>query len=535
MSARLTAMIALLAGALMIFSIACETAPASPAPTSADPMATDPAPASPVPTPADPPTPTLDRRTDAVGDTDALREAQAELDKHRALWQANRPQDYSFELTPLCFCPQEYVQPVRIRVANGVVASVTYVESGKTPDHDRFERYVTVDGLFAVIQEGIDRKASRITVSYDPEIGYPKDVSIDYVANMADEEYAFTAANYSPGAPDPTAQTSKVTGTITYLERMALGPDATVEVELRDVSLQDAPSVTLARVTIAGPGQVPISFEIEYDASSIDDRATYAVRATITDRGQMLFTNTTAYDVITRGNPTHVDVVLQRVGVISPDPAPEMTSTPAPIESVTLSGDHTGYSLSIMSGLPSGCARFGGYDVEHRGKVIEVTVTNLVPTGPVACTAIYDRHEGEVDLGAEFEPGVTYTVVVNGQVTNAFVARDPEWPAMSVAESPIRMVEIVILESFPVQYQVSVISTLPLGSRCSKFHGYAIDRRRSTEIRVTVTHLNVLDKNTMCTRDLPAVTTQIPLGSDFTTGEEYTVVVNGVTRTFTAQ
>ena len=524
MSARLTAMIALLAGVIMIFSIACETAPASPAPTSADPT-----PASPSPTPADPATPAPDRATDAPGDPDALKQAQVELDKHRALWTSSRAGDYSFVLAPMCFCPQEYVQPVRIRVANGVVASVTYVESGKTPEHDGFGRYVTVDGLFAVIQEGIDRKASRITVSYDPGLGYPKDVSIDYVANMADEEYAFTAANFSAGAPEPAAGTGKVSGTITYRERMALGPDATVEVELRDVSLQDAPSITIAKVTITGPGQVPVSFEIEYDPSAIDERATYAVRATINDRGQMLFTNTTAYDVITRGNPTHVDMVLERVGAASPTPAPEMTSTPAPIESVVVNGDHTGYSLSIVSGLPSGCARFDGYHVEHRGKVLEVTVTNLMPTGPVACTAIYGSHEGVVDLGADFEPGVTYTVVVNGQVTNAFVARDPEWPAMSVAESPIRMVEIVILESFPVQYQVSVVSTLPLGSKCSKFNGYDIDRRRGTEIRVTVTHLEVLDKNTMCTRDLPAVTTQIPLGSDFTPGEEYTVVVNGVT------
>ncbi len=515
MSARLTAMIALLAGVLMIFSIACETAPASPAPTPAD------------------PTPTLDRQTDGAGDADALREAQAELDKHRALWEANRSNDYSFELTPICFCPQDLLDPVTISVVNGVVVSVTYVESGKAPEHDGFGRYVTIDDLFDTIQEAIDRKASRITVSYDPAIGYPTDARLDYDARMADEEYMFTASVYS--SEEQAAQTGKVSGTITYRERMALGPDATVEVELRDVSLQDAPSVAVAKVTITNPGQVPVSFEIEYDPSDIDERATYAVQAAISDRGRSLFMNTTAYDVITGGNPTHVNMVLERVGAASPTPAPEMTSTPAPIESVVVNGDHTGYSLSIVSGLPSGCARFDGYDVEYRGKVIDVTVTNLMPTGPVACTAIYDRHEGEVDLGADFATGGTYTVVVNGKVTNAFVARDPEWLAAVVAESPIRMVEIVILESFPVQYQVSVVSTLPLGSRCSKFNGYDIDRRRGTEIRVTVTHLEVLDKNMPCTRDLPAVTTQIALGSDFTPGEEYTVIVNGETKTFTAQ
>ena len=76
----------------------------------------------------------------------------------------------------MCFCPQDLLDPVRITVVNGVVASVTYVESGKAPEHDGFGRYVTIDDLFDTIddlfdtiQEAIDRKASQITVTYDPE------------------------------------------------------------------------------------------------------------------------------------------------------------------------------------------------------------------------------------------------------------------------------------------------------------------------------------------------------------------------------
>ncbi len=513
MSARLAATITLLSGVLMIVFIACESAPASPTPT-----------------PADPAPPAPDTRPDDGENKDALERAQAELDRRRALWEANRADDYSFELTPLCFCPPPLVEPVEIRVEKGVVESVINVESGKAPEHDELERYVTIDGLFHLIQEAIDRKASRITVSYDSEIGYPTDASFDYVAHMADEEFAFTTANYSP-----VAATARVTGTITYRERIAPGPDTTVEVELLDVSLQDAPSITLAKVTIVDPGQVPLRFEIEYDPSAIDDRFTYAVQAVIRDSGHMLFINTTAYDVITRGNPTHVDMVLERVNPASPTPALEMTRKPAPVELVVVTGDHTGYSLSIMSGLPSGCVRFDGYDLERRGKVLDVTVTNLVPTGPIACTAVYGTHEGEVDLGSDFTAGVTYTVVVNGEVTNAFVARDPEWPKAAVAESPVRKVEVVILESFSPQYQVSVASTLPLGSKCSKFNGYDIDRRSADTIRVTVTHLEFREEGLRCTRDLPTVVTQVPLGGDFTSGEEYTVVVNGVTRAFTAQ
>ena len=49
-----------------------------------------------------------------------------------------------------------------------------------------------------MIQDAIDRKAARLTVSYDPEIGYTTSVSIDYALNIADEEFSFTAMSYEP-------------------------------------------------------------------------------------------------------------------------------------------------------------------------------------------------------------------------------------------------------------------------------------------------------------------------------------------------
>lgn len=183
MNAGLTA---ILAGLLMIPSIGCSSTPA------------DPTQASPTPTtPADLATPVPDGPKDAEGDTDALKEAQAQLDKHRLLWTSNRVDAYSFVLAPVCFCPQHLLDPVRIRVVNESVASVTYTESGKAPEHDGFGRYVTIDELFNTIQEAIDGNAFEITVIYDPEIGYPIEVSIDYDARMADEEYSFSASDYS--------------------------------------------------------------------------------------------------------------------------------------------------------------------------------------------------------------------------------------------------------------------------------------------------------------------------------------------------
>ena len=102
--------------------------------------------------------------------------------------------------------------------------------------------------------------------------------------------------------------------------------------------------------------------------------------------------------------------------------------------------------------------------------------------------------------------------------------------------SPIETVEVIVSESRPPRYSVNVVSRLPAGSSCSVFNGYDIARSFANTIQINVTHLEVLEENVPCTRDLPAVETEIPLGADFISGEEYTGIVNNqLTRVFTAQ
>ena len=81
------------------------------------------------------------------------------------------------------------------------------------------------------------------------------------------------------------------------------------------------------------------------------------------------------------------------------------------------------YFLAVSSGLPNGCVQFDGYDVARDGDTIRVTVTNLKPadTG-IFCTQVYGTVESNIALGSDFEPGKTYTVVVN-DVTETFVAQ----------------------------------------------------------------------------------------------------------------
>ncbi len=117
----------------------------------------------------------------------------------------------------------------------------------------------------------------------------------------------------SPAAP--TAAMTAVTGSVSYLQRVALSPTAVVEVSLSDVSRADAPAVVIASQRIEAQGrQVPFAFVLPYEADRIDVRFTYVVSARITDAGRLLFVSTRRYAVITGGNPrAGVEIVVDPV------------------------------------------------------------------------------------------------------------------------------------------------------------------------------------------------------------------------------
>lgn len=108
------------------------------------------------------------------------------------------------------------------------------------------------------------------------------------------------------GCGSPSSDKPTVTGTVTYRQRIALPPDAVVNVTIEDVSRADAPADMIGQQIIETRGsQVPIPFAVPYDSNKIEENHSYNLRATIKDgSGKLLFTSDTAVPVITRGNPT---------------------------------------------------------------------------------------------------------------------------------------------------------------------------------------------------------------------------------------
>jgi putative lipoprotein len=95
----------------------------------------------------------------------------------------------------------------------------------------------------------------------------------------------------------PPAPKASLDGEVFYLQRIALPPAATLSVSLQDVSLMDAPAVTLASQNGPVKGNVPLPFHLSYDPAQIKPGHRYAISARIELDGKLLFINTEHHGV----------------------------------------------------------------------------------------------------------------------------------------------------------------------------------------------------------------------------------------------
>jgi len=105
------------------------------------------------------------------------------------------------------------------------------------------------------------------------------------------------------------ASAGTLQGTAAYRERIALPPDAVFEATLQDIARADAPATVIGRAKIEPAGQPPFRFEIRYDDAAIKAGGRYAVRATVMQGGQLLFTTDRVYGVLD-GRNAPLDLLL---------------------------------------------------------------------------------------------------------------------------------------------------------------------------------------------------------------------------------
>lgn len=141
----------------------------------------------------------------AVGPSvDGEGDLREEIERHRSAWTEREVRDYAFTLRRLCFCAPDVTEPVRMEVRRGEVTQVRRPD-GTDVDPARWHLYPTVDGVFAILLDAVDRGADSVAVQWREDLPPPRTVFIDYRDATADEELGFELEGIEPleGGPEP--------------------------------------------------------------------------------------------------------------------------------------------------------------------------------------------------------------------------------------------------------------------------------------------------------------------------------------------
>lgn len=116
-----------------------------------------------------------------------------DLAEARDRWAARGPASYAVTVTMACFCG-ELSNPVLVTVRNGAVESRVYVATGAPVNPQAAAFFPAVDGLFDVIESAMNKPAGSLDVDYDPVLGHPTRISIDWSSKYVDDEVTYTVA-----------------------------------------------------------------------------------------------------------------------------------------------------------------------------------------------------------------------------------------------------------------------------------------------------------------------------------------------------
>eukprot|EP00294_Goniomonas_avonlea_P016999 CAMPEP_0114553788 /NCGR_PEP_ID=MMETSP0114-20121206/7856_1 /TAXON_ID=31324 /ORGANISM="Goniomonas sp, Strain m" /LENGTH=145 /DNA_ID=CAMNT_0001738777 /DNA_START=50 /DNA_END=487 /DNA_ORIENTATION=- len=109
----------------------------------------------------------------------------------KAKWHAADKQNYKFEFSQSCFCPEALTSPKVISVVNGNVTDILEKESGSAVPEDQFMFYHSVESLMDMVETAIE-KADLVTVDFEPNLGYPIKVEVNWRKELSDSRSSYS-------------------------------------------------------------------------------------------------------------------------------------------------------------------------------------------------------------------------------------------------------------------------------------------------------------------------------------------------------
>lgn len=104
-----------------------------------------------------------------------------------------------------------------------------------------------------------------------------------------------------------------VGGSVVYVTNVQLPADATIEIQLVELSRNGEVVRVICGETLPRPPKVPAPFDLPYEKREIHRRTAYGLKARILSGGDAIFVSPRPTPVLTLGNPKRAEVVVEPV------------------------------------------------------------------------------------------------------------------------------------------------------------------------------------------------------------------------------
>ena len=122
----------------------------------------------------------------------------SEVQINREKWLAHGVSGYQIEMQKICYCVPEVVRMMVFDVKDNNVQSVRYADTGEDVDPQHYGDFNTIESMFDFVEKALEKDPADLSISYDDEYGYIKELTVDFKENIADDEITVIASNMRP-------------------------------------------------------------------------------------------------------------------------------------------------------------------------------------------------------------------------------------------------------------------------------------------------------------------------------------------------
>jgi len=116
---------------------------------------------------------------------------EVELERNRKLWRESKITNYRMTVD---LRKSGHAGPrgtFIFTVRRGAAESVAAAKPELTDSSEDVEQYDTIEKLFQIIESAAKRRPGILEIEYEPQLGYPRKLDLDYKSFVSDDELYF--------------------------------------------------------------------------------------------------------------------------------------------------------------------------------------------------------------------------------------------------------------------------------------------------------------------------------------------------------